>query len=45
MISAIGNATESIQICLKLPKFAQRQLAWRTLKYDQKFRFLMFLRK
>jgi hypothetical protein len=39
MLSAIGNAAKSAQKYQNLPKFAQRQLAWGTLKYHQKLRF------
>jgi hypothetical protein len=42
MLSAVANAAKSAQNCLKLPKFAQRQLVQETLKYHQKLRFWFF---
>jgi hypothetical protein len=42
MLSATVNAALSIQNCQNLPKSAQRQLAWRTLKCHQKLRFSCF---
>jgi hypothetical protein len=37
--SATAYAAKSAQICLKLPKFAQRQLVYKTLKFHQNFIF------
>jgi hypothetical protein len=39
MLSAIGNTIESTQNRQKLPKCAQKQLPWETLKYHQKLGF------
>jgi hypothetical protein len=45
MFSATMDAAKSAQICPKVLKFAQKQLAWRTLKYHQNLRFYSFLKK
>jgi hypothetical protein len=45
MLSAIANATKFAQICLKLPKSAQKQLVQETLKFHQKLRFWFFSEK
>jgi hypothetical protein len=42
MLSATVNAAESAQICPKSAQICQRQLGWKTLKCNQKLRFLCF---
>jgi hypothetical protein len=42
MLSATTNAAKSAQNCQKLPKSAQKQFSWGTLKYHQKLRLWCF---